>query len=125
MRLSRCILSALLACAVALAPGVNAVAAVAAQAETHAQSTKSAVKGCHGTASKSAEAPAPKTSSHCPQCGGDAGCGAACLAKCFQMSATLALEPAMIGLPIPSPLPPLAEEPAAWSAKPPAPPPRA
>jgi hypothetical protein len=125
MRLPRLILAALIVSAVALAPVAGAFAAAAGALPAHAKvAVKVAMKSCHEKAVPPAHTRLPK-GSHCPNCGIDGSCNAACLLKCFQLSATL--EPAIVMLGFVSEHLPMtiASEPPGWSAKPPAPPPRA
>ncbi len=124
MRLSRLILAALVASALALAPVASALAAATSTIEAQAHA-KSAMVDCHKPASHT---PASKTGSgsgHCPDCGTKGSCSAACLLKCFQLAATL--EPAIATFEIVRPHVPAAAsaEPPGWSSRPPAPPPRA
>ena len=119
MRLSRLILSALVASAVALAPVAGALAAAAGTIEAQAHA-KAPMEDCHKSASKT-----EPTGGHCPDCDTKGSCSAACLLKCFQLSATL--EPATATLEIVLPRLPVtvSAEPPGWSSRPPAPPPRA
>jgi hypothetical protein len=119
MRLSRLILSALVASAVALAPVAGALAAAASSAEAQSHA-KAPMEDCHKSASKT-----EPTGGHCPDCDTKGSCSAACLLKCFQLSATL--EPAAATLKIVLPRLPVtvSTEPPGWSSRPPAPPPRA
>jgi len=119
MRLTRLILAALVASAVALAPVASALAAAASAIESQAHA-KAPMKDCHEPASKPGSG-----GSHCPDCGTKGSCGAACLMKCFQLAATL--EPAVAVLEIVIPPVPVSvsAEPTGQSLRPPAPPPRA
>jgi hypothetical protein len=85
---------------------------------------KVATKDCHQSAPQPAHKTGPKTG-HCPDCGSNGTCGAACLLKCSQLAATLEPATVMLGSPIPHAPVMVAAAPPGWSAKPPAPPPRA
>jgi hypothetical protein len=119
MRLSRLILSALVASAVALAPVAGALAAAAGTIEVQSHA-KAPMEDCHKSASKTGS-----TGGHCPDCDTKGSCSTACLLKCFQLSATLEPVTPTLEIVLPS-LPVTASaEPAGWSSRPPAPPPRA
>lgn len=123
MRLARLILSALMASAVALAPVGTAFAAAAGSADAGVQAKVAMKKDCHEPAAQPAQKTGPK--GHCPDCGIGGSCNAACLLKCFQVTATLEPAKQTFRAPIRHVAVMVAAEPPGWSSKPPAPPPRA
>jgi hypothetical protein len=109
--------------AVAFAPVGSAFAASAASGGAAAQ-VKVAMKDCHQSAPKPAHNSGPK-SGHCPDCGIDGSCNAACLIKCSQVTATVEPQKPPFRSPVRHVPVTASAEPPGWSSKPPAPPPRA